>query len=253
MSEIEIEYLASKSGNRLGFKKREGKSPTLVWLCGFHSDMAGQKATAMDEFARENGLASLRFDYSGTGTSDGKFEDGTISKWLSESQEMIDVNTNGDLILVGSSMGAWLAILLAMANCERVKALVLIAPAPALTEDLMWVTFSDGVKAEIMEQGYWMRPSPYDAVGYPITKALIEDGRNNSILNKSIDYDGIVHILHGCKDADVPWQRSPNLMENLNSNNVTLTLIKSGDHRLSEPQDLETLRQVLRQTVRTIL
>lgn len=253
MSEIEIEFLASKSGNRLGFKKRAGKSPTLVWLCGFHSDMAGQKATTMDAFAMDNGFASLRFDYSGTGTSQGRFEDGTISNWLYESQEMINANTSGDLVLVGSSMGAWLAILLAMANPLRVKALVLIAPAPDFTEDLMWATFSDEIKSEIMEKGYWMRPSPYDAAGYPITKALIENGRRNLVLDKPIEFEGHVHILHGCKDADVPWQRSPKLVENFTSGKVTLTLIKSGDHRLSELQDLETLRQILQQTIASIL
>lgn len=253
MSEIKVQQFKSSDDAILGFKKREGNGPALVWLCGFHSDMAGQKATIMDEFARDNGLASLRFDYSGTGTSNGRFEDGTISKWLAQSQEMIDANTIGDLILVGSSMGAWLAILLAIANREKVKALVLIAPAPDFTEDLIWATFSDKVKAEIMEKGHWIRPSPYDAAGYPITKALIEDGRTNFVLDKPIDFEGVVHILHGAKDADVPWQRSPILLEKINSDNVTLTLIKSGDHRLSEPQNLEILRQILKTTMDAIL
>jgi|APTNR8051073442_1049403.scaffolds.fasta_scaffold01012_2 hypothetical protein len=253
MSEIEVEYLRSSFGESLGFKKREGAGLTFVWLCGFHSDMSGQKATTMDEFAMEHGYSSLRFDYSGTGTSNGKFDEGTISKWLNDSQDVINAKTYGDLVLVGSSMGAWIALLLAKEMSSRVKALVLIAPAPDFTEDLMWRTFSEETKTEITQNGYWLRPSPYDDQGYPVTKGLIEDGRANLVLNKPIAFDRPVRILHGLKDADVPWQRSPSLMENITSQNVKLTLIKAGDHRLSEPEDLEVLRQILRETTDSIL
>ena len=245
---MQTHFFHSASGLKLGFIKREGNGPTLVWLCGYHSDFSGQKASIMGEVAQDLGLASLRFDYSGTGTSQGVFEDGTITKWLNEALEIIKAKTDGDLILVGSSMGGWISLRLCQL-LKQVKAMVLIAPAPDFTEDLMWDKFPQDVKDEINQNGFWLRPSPYDENGYKVTKELIDSGRENFVLRAPIKFNGPVHILHGKNDADVPWERSPALMDNITSPDITLTLIKNGDHRLSEPEDLKVLAQVLRNII----
>jgi pimeloyl-ACP methyl ester carboxylesterase len=218
----------------LGEKDRAG----LVWLGGFHSDMRGEKATALHAAAEAAGRSFLRFDYSGHGESSGEFAAGTVSRWRSDALAAIDRLTEGQLVLVGSSMGGWMALLAALARRERVKGLVLLAPAPDFTEKLMWARFDADMKRQVMEDGSWTRPSPYDAEGYPITRALIEDGRQWQIMDAPIPLSLPVAILQGQRDPDVPWAYAQQLVERIDSEAVSFTLIKDGDHRLSRPQDI---------------
>jgi pimeloyl-ACP methyl ester carboxylesterase len=216
---------------------------TFVWLCGFRSDMTGGKAMALEAWARQTGHGAVLFDYSGHGQSDGRFEDATISTWREDALAVIDAQTEGPLVLVGSSMGGWIALLAALARPGRVKGLVLIAPAPDFTEKLMWPEFTPGQQAEIMSQGFTLRPSAY-ADPYPITQALIEDGRQWSILDQDIPFAGPVRILQGMQDADVPWGHALALTTALTTDDLVLTLIKDGDHRLSRDEDIARLLAV---------
>lgn len=236
------EYFTSPEGRRLAFNKippLNGR-PTFVWLSGFRSDMAGGKAQAVSSWAWENGNGAVLFDYSGHGESEGRFEDGTISSWRKDTLAAIDTLSDGPVILVGSSMGGWMALLAALARPRRVKGLVLIAPAPDFTEKLMWAGLSQAQQDEVMTQGLTLRPSDYGTPD-PITKALIEDGRNWQILDAPIAFDGPVRILQGMQDPDVPWTHALEINERLTSSDVVLTLIKDGDHRLSRAQDLARL------------
>lgn len=236
------EYFTSPEGRRLAFNKippLNGR-PTFVWLSGFRSDMAGGKAQAVSSWAWENGNGAVLFDYSGHGESEGRFEDGTISSWRKDTLAAIDTLSDGPVILVGSSMGGWMALLAALARPRRVKGLVLIAPAPDFTEKLMWAGLSQAQQDEVMTQGLTLRPSDYGTPD-PITKALIEDGRNWQILDAPIAFDGPVRILQGMQDPDVPWTHALEINERLTSSDVVLTLIKDGDHRLSRAQDVARL------------
>lgn len=231
-------------------RAREGKSeqgaPGLFWLGGFKSDMKGTKAAALDRWAEENGRACVRFDYSGHGESGGEFSDGTISRWLMESLAVYSAFCQGPQVAIGSSMGGWLALLLA-ARLRELKAsaplagMVLIAPAVDFTEELMWKQFPDTIKRELEEKGVWMRPSEYSEGPYPITRGLIEDGRKNLLLDGLIETGCPVHILQGVKDPDVPWRHALELVSRFARDDVVLTLIKDGDHRLSRPEDIERL------------
>lgn len=240
-----IEYFTSPEGRRLAFRKSSprGSRPTFVWLSGFKSDMSGGKAQAVFAWAQETGHGALLFDYSGHGESGGRFEDGTISQWREDALAAIDAQTDGPLILVGSSMGGWMALLAALARPERVKGLVLIAPAPDFTEKLMWPEFTPQQQAEILQEGFLLRPSDYGEP-YPITRALIEDGRKWSILGAPIAFAGPVRILQGMQDPDVPWGHALRLTETLTSPDTILTLIKDGDHRLSRDEDIARLLDV---------
>lgn len=237
-----VETLPGRRGLHLAFQRSVGKGPTLVWLCGFRSDMAGTKAAALHAWAESAGRASLRFDYSGNGRSEGAFEDGTIGGWLDDTLAMLDGRTEGPLVLVGSSMGGWLALLTARARPARVKGLVLIAPAPDFTERLMWPELSDEARRAIMEDGHWDRPSAYGDGPTPITRKLIEDGRKHLLMDAPIPFDGPVRILHGQRDTDVPWRLSLELAERLTSADVRMTFVKNGDHRLSAPGDIALLQ-----------
>lgn len=238
-------------GNQIAFQRRPaGASPLMrpgvVWLGGFKSDMASTKALRLEEFAQREGRASLRFDYSGHGQSGGQFEDGTISLWLAEALAMIRSQTEGPQVLVGSSMGGWIALLAARAMGadearQRLAGLVLIAPAVDFTEALMWAQMPAAVRQEIAEKGVWMRPSAYSPDPYPVTRLLIEDGRRNLLLGDIVDAHAPVHILQGMKDPDVPWQHAMTLVEHLAGDFVTLSLIKDGDHRLSREEDIAAL------------
>lgn len=227
-------------GARIAFRRTPGASSKagILWLGGFHSDMKGEKATALHEQAVQAGRSFVRFDYFGHGESSGKFEDGTVGRWRSDALAVIDRLTSGPLVIAGSSMGGWMALLAMLARPDRVKALMLLAPAPDFTERLMWAQLDADAKRQIMERGYWMRPSPYDPVGYPITRQLIEEGRNWLIMDKPIPAHIPVRILQGGLDEDVPWSYSLELVERLRSRDVVWSLIKDGDHRLSRPQDI---------------
>jgi pimeloyl-ACP methyl ester carboxylesterase len=231
---------------RIAVHPRSGDSPGLFWLGGFKSDMQGTKAQALDRWAQAHGRACLRFDYSGHGESGGDFKDGTIGRWLAESLAVYTNLAKGPQVVIGSSMGGWLALLLARALREKksgppIAGMVLIAPAVDFTEELMWKHFPDAVKREIEDKGLWLRPSEYGEGPYPITKNLIEDGRKHLMLGGLIEPGCPVHILQGVQDPDVPWRHAVELVSRFARDDVVLTLIKDGDHRLSRPEDIERL------------
>jgi len=225
-------------GERLAWRRVAGKGPTVVWLGGFRSDMGGMKAQILSEWARESGQSFLRFDYFGHGESSGDFLKGSITRWREDALAMIDELTHGPLILVGSSMGGWLSLLAAVARPERVQALVLVAPAPDFTEALMKPALSAQAHAALARDGLWMEPSDHDPSGYPITRLLLEDGARWSVLPGPLGFKGPVRILQGARDESVPWTHAQQLVAALESDDVTFTLIKDGDHRLSRPRDL---------------
>ncbi|KSB89920.1 alpha/beta hydrolase [Caulobacter vibrioides] len=240
MTEVR-EFHPREENQRLAYRRIDGEGPTAVWLGGFHSDMTGTKAQVLADQALATGGSYVRFDYFGHGESSGDFKDGTISRWRDDVLAIIDELTDGPLVLVGSSMGGWLACLAAIARPERVKALVLIAPAPDFTEKLMAPELSDEARTAIARDGFWIRPSEYDDGGYAITRDLLEDGARWSILPGPVPIDIPVRVLQGGADADVPWTHALELANALNGEDVVFSLIKDGDHRLSRPQDLERL------------
>jgi len=227
---------------------RKGKAPGLFWLGGFKSDMAGSKAQALDSFGAEQGLGVTRFDYSGHGLSGGVFLEGTISRWLEEALAVF-ARTEGEQIVIGSSMGGWLALLVNRAlraqGIDRVRALVLIAPATDMTRDLMRDTFTDSELADLWEKGRVEQPSDYSDEPYILTRALIEDGDNHLLFGSPIRTHCPVSILQGGQDTDVPPAHALKLVSHLISDPVTFTLIPDGDHRLSRDQDLEKFKQTV--------
>ena len=234
---------------QIAVRAREGAAPGIVWLGGFKSDMQGTKAQALAAWAEAKGRACVRFDYSGHGESGGDFSDGTIGRWLEESVAVFDRFCRGPQVLVGSSMGGWIALLLARELRRRatnaasvpLAGMVLIAPAVDFTEELMWKKFPDGIKREVETTGQWIRPSEYDPGGYPITRGLIEDGRKHLLLGGLIETGCPVRILQGALDPDVPWAHAVELVSRLAQDDVVLTMVKDGDHRLSRPEDLDRL------------
>ena len=245
-SPIFIEVGKDSAARNIAVRARAGSTPGLFWLGGFNSDMQGTKALALDAWAAARGRACVRFDYSGHGESGGAFVDGTIGRWLEESVAVFERFCAGPQIVIGSSMGGWMALLLAREIAKRagsrasLAGLVLIAPAPDFTEALMWNGFSPEIRREIETKGVWLRPSQYGEP-YPITRALIEEGRNHLLLGGSIDVGCPVRILQGAQDPDVPWQHAFALAHRLPSDDVVLTMIQDGDHRLSRPQDIARL------------
>jgi pimeloyl-ACP methyl ester carboxylesterase len=228
-------------------RREEGSGPGLFWLGGFKSDMKGTKAEALSQWARQNGRASVRFDYSGHGESGGDFLDGTIGRWLGEALVVFLAECRGPQVVIGSSMGGWIALLLLRELRRRKEpaaasaaGLVLIAPAVDFTEVLMWRNLPAKVRKEIQEKGVWARPSEYGEP-YPITRRLIEEGRNHLLLGGMIETGCPVRILQGVQDPDVPWNHAVELTSRLAQDDVVLTLVKDGDHRLSRPEDLERL------------
>jgi pimeloyl-ACP methyl ester carboxylesterase len=238
-----IEVGEGSAVRRIAVRARNGGSPGLFWLGGFNSDMKGTKALALDAWAAKHARASVRFDYSGHGESGGAFIEGTIGRWLEESVAVFDQFCAGPQVVIGSSMGGWMALLLARVIAKHPESraslagLVLIAPAPDFTEQLMWNGFSAEVRREIETNGVWLRPSQYGAP-YPITRALIEEGRNHLLLGSAIEVGCAVRILQGAQDPDVPWQHAFALAHRLPREDVVLTMIQDGDHRLSRPQDI---------------
>jgi len=229
---------------------RAGASPPVVWLPGFRSDMRSTKAEALDRWAAACGRALVRFDYSGHGQSGGAFEDCTVSRWLEDTLAVLDRFVADRPILVGSSMGGWIALLatreLLRSRPERSPAgLVLIAPAVDFTERLMWDRFPDSIRRALVETGLYELPSVYSDEPYPITRALIEDGRRHLVFGSPIATACPVHILQGIQDPEVPWGNAMQLVEHLPGDSVTLTLVKDGDHRLSRPEDLERLTRAI--------
>lgn len=227
----------------------DGAECGLFWLGGFKSDMIGSKAAFLSDLAVERGFDCTRFDYSGHGVSRGAFLDGTISDWLEDACHVFEQETKGPQILIGSSMGGWLALLLNRAmrarGCERVKAIVLIAPAVDMTQELMWASFSEAQRAEMAETGRVEEPSDYSDEPYVLTQRLIEDGKAHLMLDGMIKTGCPVHILQGMKDTDVPYQHALKLVAHLAEDEVVTSLVKDGDHRLSRDEDLARLRDVI--------
>lgn len=230
-----------RDGLGLAWRRTGGRGPVLVWLGGFRSDMTGTKANALAAWAAQTGRDLLRFDYFGHGQSDGDFAEGTIGRWREDALAVLDSLVEGPAVLVGSSMGGWIACLAALARPRQVRALVLVAPAADFTDKLMWPQFSDAIRTRIEEEGVWIRPSEYDPAGYPITRALIEDGRRWNVLDDPLVIDRPIRILQGGRDIDVPFEHALRLERVLTSDDVVLTLVKDADHSMSRPGDLAKL------------
>ena len=229
-----------RDGAALAWSHLPGRGPTIVFLPGFGSDMTGSKALALRDDSAQRGQAMLRLDYSGHGASGGRFEDGTIGRWTEDALAVIDAVPSGPLLLVGSSMGGWIALLVALARRDRVVGLIGIASAPDFTEDLIWEAMPPTERARLQRDGMFRVPSQYGAPTV-ITMGLIEDGRRHLLLRAPIALDCPVRLLHGQADPDVPWETSLRLARTLTSADVELMLIKDGDHRLSRPRDVALL------------
>ena len=235
----------TREGVELAWALLPGRGPTIVFLPGFKSDMAGSKATHLRDWAATQGRAMLRLDYAGHGASGGAFEDGTIGSWTEDASAVISARTQGPVLLVGSSMGGWIALLLASAISDRIAALVGIAAAPDFTETLLWNGLNAAERANLLADGYIERPSIYGENPYRFTRALIEDGRHHRLLDGPIPLTCPVRLLQGQRDDDVPWPTALRIAEQLASDDVEITLVKDGDHRLSRPQDLALLTRTV--------
>lgn len=252
-----VEYLEVGEGSaarRIAMRRRPGRSPGIFWLNGYRSEMAGTKATVLDAFGAEKGLAVTRFDHSGNGLSGGDFLDGTVSRWLEESLAVF-ATTSGPQVIVGSSLGGWLALLMArelrrQGQGDRIKALVLIAPAVDATAELMTKRMSKTQLVALKRDGVVQRPSQYSAEPYPYTARLIDDGNQHHLMfGRGIDVGAPVTILQGGKDPDVPREHAMRLVQHLLTDPVTFTLIPDGDHRLSRPEDLELLKAAIEREI----
>jgi len=251
MEDNSLRFLEIGEGSErraIAVREHSGAGPGLFWLSGYKSDMKGTKAAALARWAEDAGRAIVRFDYSGHGESGGVFTEGTIGRWLADGLAVFEACCRGPQILIGSSMGGWLALLMVRALRQRqligpasVAGLVLIAPAVDFTEELMWKRFPPAIKRELEETGVWARQSDYSPEPYPVTRQLIEEGRNHLLLGGMIETGCPVRILQGVEDPDVPWRHAVELVSRLASDDVVLTLVKDGDHRLSRPEDIERL------------
>lgn len=230
---------------RIAYRRFDGRGPAIVWFGGFKSDMTGTKAEALSEWAAREARAFLRFDYSGHGASDGRFVDGTISAWLADALAAIDALTEGPVLLVGSSLGGWIAALAALSRKERVAGSVFIAPAPDFTEALIWDQMTEAERDRVMRDGMLVEHSPYSIEPTIITRALIEDGRKHLILGGKIDITCPVRIVQGMADDEVPWRHAACFAELLRSDDVEMILLKSGDHRLSTPPEIAIILKAI--------
>ena len=225
--------------------------PALIWLCGLKSEMTSTKASAVAQWAEQQGLACTRFDYSGHGQSEGLFEHGTVTRWLEETRAVFETLTQGPQILIGSSMGGYMALLLlrslmaeAPDQAQRIKALVLIAPAWDMA-DLMWSNLPAAARKDIEEKGVYLRPSRYGDGPYPITREFLEDGRTHRIGAEPFDPGRPVHILHGLQDPDVPWEHTLDLVAHLSGDWTRVAAVPDGEHRLSRPEDIALLLDII--------
>ena len=238
----DIRFLDLAGGARLAYRHVPGATPGLLFCCGFHSDMGGNKATYLDRRARAAGISYTRFDYQGHGSSSGVFAEGTIGTWFQDTVAIVDRVTEGPLVVVGSSMGAWMALLLARARPQRLAGLVLLAPAPDFPTRLMLPSMPEEVRAVLYRDGVWDRPSEYADEDYPITLSLIEESARHTVLDgPPIPFDGPVRILHGDADEVVPLDHVLEIPARIRSDDVVTEVIKGGDHRLSSDTDLSRM------------
>lgn len=246
------QFLTTPEGRRIAYDRTGGTDPGIVFLGGFRSDKEGTKALALEAWAKAQGRAFLRFDYSGHGSSSGDFLEGAIGDWFEDARAAILTLTDGPQVLVGSSMGGWLSLLMARAHPERICGLVTIAAAPDFTEDSMWAGFTDAQRRELTERGRVDLPSDYSDDPYVITKQLIEDGRTHLVLRSPLDLPFPVRFLQGTADVDVPVAVALRLMDHVTGPDIRLTLVKGADHRFSTPDCLRlieaTVRKVLNRT-----
>jgi pimeloyl-ACP methyl ester carboxylesterase len=236
-----IATLPCEGGGHIAYRRRDGIEPGLMFLGGFRSDMSGTKATALDDFAAATGRAYTRFDYRGHGASSGRFEELALGDWIADGLEVLDRVAEGPQILIGSSMGAWVALHLALLRPGRMAGLVTMAAAPDFTEELIWARLDEGQRERMRREGRIERPSAYAPEPDILTLRLIEDGRSHLLLGRPIALPCPARLLHGTADADVPWIFSLRLLDRLQSADARLTLIKDGDHRLSEPPQIEAM------------
>lgn len=253
---MNLQYLAmpaaknSKKGRQIAVRQSLGNNPGVVWLGGYRSDMLGGKAMALQNWTEANGHACCRFDYSGHGQSISESEDdfmiGTISRWVEESLAVFEAFTSGPQILVGSSMGCWIALRMAQElakqdKSSRLHGMILIAPAPDFTKELTWPNFSDAQKRAVLENGYMEEPTDDPEWKTIFTKALFDDGENNLVLDGEVKTDCPVHIIQGGMDDVVPLAHAQKLAEQILHDTITMTIVKDGDHRLSREEDIATI------------
>lgn len=240
----DVRFLETDDGEKIAYRRSSGAAdkPGVVWVGGFRSDMEGTKAEFVSGWAARHGLAMLRFDYFGHGQSSGDFIDGSISRWRDDAFAAFDRLSAGPQIVLGSSMGGWISNLLIRARTERIAGVLWLAPAPDFTEDLMWDVMPEEARRAVTETGRWDFTEDGDT--FPITRALIESGRENLVLDAPLKADYPIRILHGLQDASVPWKRSLKLLETIEGD-IRLTYLKNSTHRLSEPEDLKLIEQTL--------
>ncbi|HEX9702856.1 MAG TPA: alpha/beta hydrolase [Rhodospirillales bacterium] len=233
--------LTRPDGATIAYHRSAGRAPGVMFLTGFKSDMTGGKALALEAYCRKRGQAFVRFDYFGHGASSGAFEKGTIGRWADDAVHVLDDLTEGPQVLVGSSMCGWIMLLAALRRPGRIAGLVGTAAAPDFTEDLIQTLMTPIQRADLKRQGYAEIVNPYDPAPYRITQTLIDDGREHLLLRSEIPLDCPVRLIHGTHDEDVPWRTSQRIAEKIRSTDVELLIVKNGDHRLSEPKDLDRL------------
>lgn len=248
----EPDRLQIGGGEWLAYRHTPGKTPGVIFLTGYKSDMTGQKAVRLEEYCRGEGQAFVRFDYSGHGGSSGDFVDGTVGRWRDDTVRVLDELTEGPQVLVGSSLGGWIMLLTALVRPARVAGLLGVAAAPDFTEDLIPQTLSPTDRATLDAGGIVNLSSVYDPEPTPLHKRFLDNGREHLLLRGDIALDCPIRLIHGMQDADVPWETSLRLMQRLRSSHVELTIVKDGDHRLSRDQDLDRLCFVLDQLLRQL-
>lgn len=254
---LPFDTLSREGGASIAYRHRPGKSeataqyrPGVVFCGGFNSNMDGTKAERLDRFCRDEGLTYTRFDYQGHGHSSGRFEDGTIGEWFADALAILDHVTRGPQVIVGSSMGGWMAMLLTRARPERVAGLVLLAPAPDFAMKLMWPSLPQAARNAITTEGVWLRPSEFEDEAYPITRRLMEESAAHHLLDSDpIAFDGPVRILQGGRDEVVPVAHALRSAAAIRSDDIVTSVIKDGDHRLSTEADLIRLEEAIRELV----
>ena len=242
MKDLPPPSLLQRAGREaIAYRRVVGAEPGVMFLGGFMSDMTGTKATVLEAHCRSTGRAFVRFDYSGHGESGGAFRDGTIGAWRDDALAVLDEVARGPQVLVGSSMGGWIMLLVALMRPERAAALVGVAAAPDFTENLIWSTLDDEARRQLTGTGDIVMPCDYGEEPYPITMGLIEEGRSHLLLRAPIALQCPIHLLQGMRDEDVPWRTALQIAERVESESVTIELVKDGDHRLSRDEDLARL------------